>query len=133
MHAMPSEIEIGGNSKNEKEAQELIPKNNSLVFCTEIERPAMDGLDFTRGKTATDARANFVVSCPGQKADYEKTFQLFGLGAIEIFSMPEHESELGFYASAQELIEKIECVLKRLMNEGIFEYGNSWRIDSNEA
>ncbi len=125
MHAMASEIEIGGNSKNEKEAQELIPKNNSQFFCAEMERPAMDGLDFTRGTTVTDPRANLVVSCSGQKADYEKTFQLFELVAIEVFSMPENESELGFYARAQELIEKIECVLMRLLNNGILEHGNS--------
>jgi len=108
--AASSEIEISGIAKNGKEALELIPKHNSQVICTEIEMPVMDGLDLIRGIMATDPRAILVVSCPGQKEDRDKLFQLFEAGAIEVFPMSDNESELALYASAQELIKKIKIL-----------------------
>ena len=110
MLATSSEIEISGTAKNGKEALELIPKNNSQVICTELEMPVMDGLDLTRVIMATDPRAILVVSRLGQKEDRDKTFQLFEAGAIEVFPMSDNESELAFYASAQELIKKIKIL-----------------------
>ena len=119
--ATSSEIEISGTAKNGKEAIELIPKSHSQVICTEIEMPVMDGLDLTKSIMATDPRAILVVSRPGQKENRDKLFQLFEAGAIEVFPISHHESELALYARTQELIKKIKIlsgviVLRRRKN-----------------
>ncbi len=110
MLATSSDIEISGIAMNGKEALELIPRNNPQVICTQLEMPVMDGLDLTRGIMATDPRPILVVSRFGQQEDPERTFQLFEAGAIEVFSMPDHESNQAFSASAQELINKIKIL-----------------------
>ena len=108
--ATSSEIEISGTAKNGKEALELISRNNAQVICTELEMPVMDGLELTRGIMATDPRAILVMSRIGQKEDRDKLFQLFEAGAVEVFPLPDHESEGALYASTQELIKKIKIL-----------------------
>jgi two-component system chemotaxis response regulator CheB len=105
-----SDIEICGTAMNGKEALERIPRIKPQVICTELEMPVMDGLDLTRGIMATDPRPILVMSRFGEQEDREKTVQLFEAGALEVFPMPDYESNHVFPASAQALINKIKIL-----------------------